>query len=68
MLDIKIGDRVTGRCVTLGRQYTGTVAEIIQPAPYTGHSGMLLHRLINTGQHYHGGRPIEPIVELAHPA
>lgn len=58
--DIEVGDRVTGRCVTMGSQYTGRVAEILHPAPFQ--SGIRF-RLVDTGKHYAGGRPIEPIVE-----
>lgn len=58
------GDRVTGRCTTNGTCYTGTVSEVIHPAPLSGQYGPR-YRLTNTGQHYHGGNPVEPIVETA---
>lgn len=64
MTDIKVGDRVTGRCVTLGRYYTGTVAAVHQPIRYSGDS-QPRYKLVDTGKHYTGGRPIEPIVECA---
>lgn len=64
MPTITIGDRVTGDCVTMNIRYTGTVAEIITPVPYSGCSGPL-YRLVDTGRRYSSGRPIEPIVERA---
>ena len=63
MENIQIGDRATGRCVTQGCQYTGTVVEVITPPRYSG--TFPLYRLVDTGQHYWGGNPIEPIVEAA---
>lgn len=60
--DYKVGDRITGRCVTMGIEYTGTVAAVIPPVKYSGQFGPR-YRLVDTGAHYFGGRPIEPIVE-----
>lgn len=64
MHSIEVGDRVTGDCVTMNTRYTGTVAEIIAPVPYSGCSGPR-YWLTDTGRRYSSGRPIEPIVERA---
>lgn len=55
--DIKIGDRVTGRCVTMNTTYTGRVTEIHPAERYA---------LADTGETYADGNPVEPIVEMAH--
>ena len=62
LLDIKVGDRHTGRCVTSGLTYTGTVAGVIQPIRYSGQC-FPRWRLVDTGAFYGNGKPIEPIVE-----
>jgi hypothetical protein len=64
MPSIEVGNRATGWCVTMNIQYTGTVAEVIAPVRHSGHS-VPLYRLVDTGQCYSSGRPIEPIVERA---
>lgn len=56
-----IGDRVTGRCVTMGTRYTGTVTEVFS----AGGGFNARYRLADTGEHYGDGSPIEPIVECA---
>lgn len=63
---VAVGDRVTGRCVTMGTTHTGTVAEILP-----GRSGQAWdrrYRLVDTGATYSTGGPVEPIVECANPA
>ena len=57
---IVVGDRVSGRCVTLGLNYTGTVVEVI---PCRGWG--FRYRLTDTRAFYFGGTPIEPMVEAA---
>lgn len=57
---IKIGDNITGRCVTSGLMYTGRVIEVIHPKGYGDSSPR--YKLTNTGMYYSNGRPIEPIV------
>lgn len=64
MPSIEVGDRVTGDCVTMNIRYTGTVAEVIAPVRYSGRTEPL-YRLVDTGQCYSSGRPIEPVVERA---
>ena len=56
---IEVGDRVTGRCVTMCRSYTGTVAAVLPDQRY---------KLVDTGRTYSTGGPVEPIVECAHHA
>lgn len=52
----------TGRCVTIGHTYTGIVAEVITPVPFSGHTSPL-YRLVNTGKYYSNGAPLDPIVQ-----
>lgn len=59
---IAIGDRVQGRCVSLGCYYTGTVAAICPPLIYSGQYGNR-YRLVDTGESYSTGGAIEPTVE-----
>ena len=61
---IAVGDRVRGRDVTMGNSTEGTVAEIIPPLRFSGQYGNR-YRLVDTGETYAGGKPIEPIVECA---
>lgn len=61
---IGIGDRATGRDVSGGGEWTGTVAEILEPLPMSGRSGNR-YKLIDTGKTYPTGGPVEPIVECA---
>jgi hypothetical protein len=58
----EVGDRITGRCVTMGTAYEGAVAEVLQPVRYSGQYGPR-YRLVDTGQFYSNGKAIEPIVE-----
>ncbi len=59
-----VGERITGRCVTRGKTYTGTIVEILpEPAWTGGHNGEYRYRITDTGEFYAGGTPIEPIVE-----
>lgn len=70
---IAIGDRVTGRCVTLGSHYTGTVAAIHYPSGLGYYSSTPTglpaygnrYTLVDSGEHYSTGGPVEPIVECA---
>jgi len=61
-----IGDRVTGRSLG-GMYYTGTIARIVPPPPYSGQYGNQ-YRLIDTGATGVGGTPMEPFVECIEPA
>ncbi len=59
-----VGERITGRDVSSGRTYTGTIAKIQPEAAWTGgHNGGYRYHLTDTGAFYAGGKPIEPIVE-----
>jgi hypothetical protein len=59
-----VGERITGRCVTRGATFTGTIMEILPETAWTGgHNGEYRYRLTDTGKHYVLGGPIEPIVE-----
>lgn len=60
----RIGDRVTGRCVTTYLEYTGTISEISVPGVFTFPGGVR-YRLVDTGQTYSSGAPVEPIVDEA---
>jgi len=54
----KIGDRITGRCVTIGSTYTGRVVQVID-CPGESYPR---YRLADTGAVYRDGSPICPIV------
>lgn len=58
---VQVGDQITGRCVTMGTQYTGTVAEVFGPIK-SPDCGGYRYKLVGTGQFYGGGNPIEPII------
>lgn len=58
---VSVGARITGRCVTNGTSYTGTVAEVVGPIR-TPDCGGYRYRLTDTGQHYALGGPIQPTV------
>lgn len=58
-----IGDRITGRCVTMGTEYSGTVVAVYEPQRYSGDSE-LRYRLTDTGQFYSCGSRIEPVVHM----
>jgi hypothetical protein len=51
--DIKVGDTITGRCVTTGTEYTGRVTEVIEPGD--GYNERR-YRLADTG------RRVDPVV------
>lgn len=57
----KVGQRVTGRCVTMGIRYTGTIARIYRRG--NGENWANRFKLVDTGETYSTGGPIEPIVE-----
>lgn len=60
---LKVGDRATGRCVTMGHTYTGTIARILRQG--NGEAWANRYKLVDTGENYSTGGPIEPIVECA---
>lgn len=58
---VTVGDRISGECVTSGRTYTGTVADVHGPIR-SPDCGGYRYRLTDTGQTYANGSPIEPTV------
>lgn len=62
----KVGQRITGRCVTNGTTHTGTITRIFRRGG--GANWENWYRLGDTGETYSTGDPIEPIVECARPA
>lgn len=44
---IAVGDLITGRCVSIGTEHTGTVAEILPPPKYSGQHGNR-YRIVDT--------------------
>lgn len=54
-----IGTTATGRCVTSGLTYTGTIAEVLIP---TNQPSDVRYRLTGTGIFYSHGGPVEPII------
>jgi hypothetical protein len=59
--EARIGDKISGTCVTMGSQKTGRVTEVIGPVAFPDCGGYR-YRLADTGEHYYGGAPVEPIV------
>lgn len=62
--EIRIGDRVRGRCTTVGSEHVGTVVEIVPPERYSGGTESVYH-LADTGESFRDGRPLTTIVESA---
>lgn len=58
-----VGDIITGRCVTMNTEHTGRVAAVIEPQRGSGDSEPR-YRIVETGEHYSSGAPVEPIVWL----
>ncbi len=58
---VMVGDRITGTCVSVGGQYTGTVAEVFGPIR-SPDCGGYRYKLTDTGQFYGDGNPVEPFV------
>ena len=58
-LTVRVGDFITGRCVTTGIRYRGRVAEVLTAVE--AKSGVLC-RLEMTGMSYSWDEPVEPVV------
>jgi hypothetical protein len=59
--EARIGDVISGTCVTFGSQKTGIVAEVIGPIALPDCGGYR-YQLTETGEFYASGKPVRPIV------
>lgn len=59
--EARIGEVISGECVTMRTQYTGIVDEVIGPIA-SPDCGGYRYRLTETGKFYSNGNPIRPIV------
>ena len=59
------GDRIAGRCVTMNTLTTGTVTDVIGPITHPDCGGYR-YRIVDTGEFYSNGRPVELIVYYSH--
>ena len=55
-----VGDIITGTCVTMNTLKTGRVTEVIGPITHPDCGGYR-YRIVDTGEFYSSGAPIEPI-------
>lgn len=58
---VRVGDWITGRCVTYNSAVTGEVAEVYGPIAWPDCGGYR-YKLVNTGRTYSNGRPVESTV------
>ena len=63
--EAQLGDRITGTCVTMCTPKTGRVTEVIGPITHPDCGGYR-YRIVDTGEFYSNGRPVEPIVYYSH--